>query len=567
MQRWSRMLILVAMFVTGYLLILAWQKDYGGVNATSTAKAPALATVHASNADIPTAPQSVAATNSDVPVAPQTTPANTKTVNPSTPGLIEVQTDVYRLWIDPRGGDVVRTELLKHLDAKHNNKPLALLEQDGARTYVAQSGLIGTNGPDAQANGRPLYQAQQTRYALAAGQQELVIPLVFQAPNNVTIVKTFVLKAGEYPIQVGYRIDNRGTQPWQGQMYGQLKRDNSIDPSQNAQGMMGIATYLGGAWGSPTESYNKLAFDEFQEEALNQPVKGGWVGIVQHYFVSAWIPSAADTVTLQSRHAGGSNVIGFVGQTIQVAPNQQADLRATLYTGPKIQSELKTLAEGLNKTVDYGWLWPIAQLLFLGLDTIHKVIGNWGWAIIILTVVVKIILFPLSAKSYRSMAKMRVIAPEMQRMKEEFGEDRLRFSQEMMALYRREEVNPLSGCLPLLLQMPIFLALYWVLMESVELRHAPWMLWINDLSAMDPWFVLPLIMGVTMYVQQMLNPQPADPMQAKVLRLLPIIFTVFLLFFPAGLVLYWIVNNLLTIAQQWTVNQQIEKESAAKKSA
>lgn len=570
MQRWSRMLILVAMFVTGYLLILAWQKDYGGVNATSTTKTPAVATVHATNADIPSAaPTATAVANSDVPVAPQvsTTPVATAGVAATQTGLIEVQTDVYRLWIDPKGGDVVRTELLKHLDSKHDDKPFVLLEQDGARTYVAQSGLIGANGPDAQASGRPLYQAQQTRYTLGAGQTELVVPLVFQAPNNVTIVKTFVLKAGEYPIQVGYRIDNRGTQPWQGQMYGQLKRDNSIDPSKNAQGMMGIATYLGGAWGSPAESYNKLAFDEFQEEALNQQVKGGWIGIVQHYFVSAWIPNAGDTVTLQSRHAGGSNVIGFVGQTVQVAPNQQVDLRATLYAGPKIQSELKSLAEGLNKTVDYGWLWPIAQLLFFGLDAIYKVIGNWGWAIIVLTVIVKIILFPLSAKSYRSMAKMRVIAPEMQRMKEEFGDDRLRFSQEMMALYRREQVNPLSGCLPLLLQMPIFLALYWVLMESVELRHAPWMLWINDLSAMDPWFVLPLIMGVTMYVQQMLNPQPTDPMQAKVLRLLPIIFTVFLLFFPAGLVLYWIVNNLLTIAQQWTVNQQIEKESAAKKSA
>lgn len=568
MQRWSRMLILVAMFVTGYLLILAWQKDYGGVNATSTATTPALATVHAANADIPSAAPAPTI-NSDVPVAPQSSVTPVATASAAAPqtGLIEVQTDVYRLWIDPKGGDVVRTELRQHLDSKHNDKPFVLLEQDGARTYVAQSGLIGANGPDAQASGRPLYQAQHTRYALAAGQQELVIPLVFQAPNNVTIVKTFHLKAGEYPIQVGYRIDNRGTQAWQGQLYGQLKRDNSIDPSQNAQGMMGVATYLGGAWGSPSEHYNKIDFEDFQSEALNQSIKGGWVGVVQHYFVSAWIPNATDTVTLQSRHAGGTNVIGFVGQTIQVAPNQTADVRATLYAGPKIQSELKTLADGLNKTVDYGWLWPIAQLLFLGLDAIHKVVGNWGWAIIILTVVVKIILFPLSAKSYRSMAKMRVIAPEMQRMKEEFGEDRLRFSQEMMALYRREEVNPLSGCLPLLLQMPIFLALYWVLMESVELRHAPWMLWINDLSAMDPWFVLPLIMGVTMYVQQMLNPQPADPMQAKVLRLLPIIFTVFLLFFPAGLVLYWIVNNLLTIAQQWTVNQQIEKESAAKKSA
>lgn len=218
------------------------------------------------------------------------------------------------------------------------------------------------------------------------------------------------------------------------------------------------------------------------------------------------------------------------------------------------------MATGLNQTVDYGWLWPIAKLLFWGLEFFHNIVGNWGWAIVLLTILVKLILWPLSAKSYRSMAKMRVIAPEMQRMKEEFGDDRMRFSQEMMALYKREQVNPLSGCLPLLMQMPIFLALYWVLMESVELRHAPWILWIQDLSAMDPWFILPLIMGATMYFQQMLNPQPTDPMQAKVFRLMPIIFTVFLLFFPAGLVLYWIVNNLITIAQQWFINKSAEKQ-------
>ena len=286
------------------------------------------------------------------------------------------------------------------------------------------------------------------------------------------------------------------------------------------------------------------------------------MGVVQHYFVTAWIPDAKYNATLESRKVDNDNVIGFRTPLINVPAGKQMDVSATLYTGPKIQSELKDLAPGLNQTVDYGWLWPIAQVLFMGLKFFHGIVGNWGWAIILLTCAVKLVLFPLSAKSYRSMAKMRVIAPEMQRLKEEHGEDRMKFSQEMMALYKKEQVNPLSGCLPLLLQMPIFLALYWVLMESVELRHAPWLGWIQDLSAMDPLFVLPLIMGVTMYVQQMLNPQPTDPMQAKVFKLMPVVFTVFLLFFPSGLVLYWIINNLLTILQQWLVNRSIAKEAA-----
>ena len=294
--------------------------------------------------------------------------------------------------------------------------------------------------------------------------------------------------------------------------------------------------------------------------------------MVQHYFVSAWIPGDLKltqaggqpySAKLESRQSTDNmNIIGFTSPMINVPAGTAAELDATFYSGPKVQSELKDLAVGLNQTVDYGWLWPIAKLLFLGLQFFHNIVGNWGWAIILLTVLVKLILWPLSSKSYRSMAKMRVIAPEMQRMKEEFGEDRMRFSQEMMALYKREQVNPLAGCLPLLLQMPIFLALYWVLMESVELRHAPWLLWIQDLSAMDPWFILPLLMGATMFIQQSLNPQPADPMQAKVFKIMPIIFTVFMLFFPAGLVLYWIVNNSITILQQSLINKGVEKDRA-----
>lgn len=569
MQQWGRVLILLAMLVTAYLLVLAWQKDYGSQAASAvTPPAPVVATP--SSNDLPVAATTVAAATdipvvSDAAVSVPVADAASLVASPSRAGLIEIETDVYRLWINPRGGDVVRAELLKHNRTLNSDQPFVLLEEGEGRTYVAQSGLIGANGPDASAEGRPLYQTAQTRYTLAAGQTSLVVPLTFDAGNGVQIVKTFELKAGEYPIRVNHQVINLGEQAWQGVMFGQVKRDATIDPSSTSQGFFAIGTFLGGAWGTPDQDYNKLNFNDFVESPVNTPAKGGWVAMVQHYFVSAWVPDANQTAVLESRTVDGQYIMGFRSPAFNVPAGQQMDIGATFYAGPKIQSELKDLAEGLNKTVDYGWLWPIAQLLFIGLNFFYGLIGNWGWAIIALTIVVKIILYPLSDKSYRSMGKMRVIAPEMQRMKEEFGDDRMRFSQEVMAMYKREQVNPLAGCLPLLLQMPIFLALYWVLMESVELRHAPWLLWITDLSAMDKWFILPLIMGVTMYVQQMLNPQPADPMQAKILRMLPLIFTVFLLFFPAGLVLYWIINNLFTIGQQWFVNKQIEKDMAARK--
>ena len=577
MQQWARFAILGAMFVTAYLLILAWQKDYGHAAPAPQQQAAAV-TAHEVSADLPNAQNATAA--SDLPQANVTASQTTEHNTSVSQQLISVQTDLYHLWINPKGGDIVRIELLSHDESKDSDKPFVMLESDAKRTYVAQSGLIGLNGPDSSRGGRPMYDVEKTAYTLADAKsvaskdgkthQVLTVPLVFKTPEGVEVIKSFTFTQGDYPITVKHQVVNRSQQNWQGQMFGQLKRDNSDDPGKSSQGIFTLGTYLGGAWGTPEEHYNKLKFANFNDEKLNVEAKGGWVAMVQHYFVSAWIPgnlklTQADgqpyNAKLESRQStDGMNIIGFTSPVINVPAGTSMEVDAKLYSGPKIQSELKDLAAGLNQTVDYGWLWPIAKLLFLGLQFFHNIIGNWGWSIILLTILVKLILWPLSSKSYRSMAKMRVIAPEMQRMKEEFGEDRMRFSQEMMALYKREQVNPLSGCLPLLLQMPIFLALYWVLMESVELRHAPWLGWIQDLSAMDPWFILPLIMGVTMYVQQMLNPQPTDPMQAKVFRIMPIMFTVFMLFFPAGLVLYWIVNNSITILQQWFINKSVEKD-------
>lgn len=567
MQKWARLAILAGMFITAYLLILAWQKDYG--QASTQAQQSTVATAQTQSTTVtPSTPQAyIAGQTAVTPVATQH-------------ALVSVKTDLYQLWINPKGGDIVRLELLSHDKGKNSDQPFVMLEQDETRTYVAQSGLLGLNG-FSQVE-QPLYEVEKTQYDLSDFQaptgdkNTLLVKMVHKTPEGVEVVKSFRFEQGKYPIVVSHTVNNLSSQMWQTQMFGQLTRDNSADPGQADQGIFTLGTYLGGAWGTPSEHYNKLKFANFTDEKLSVETEGGWVAMVQHYFVSAWVPgtlkltqdsSQPYTAKLESRKVNELNVIGFTSPVINVPAGTSMTVDAQLYSGPKIQSKLKDLAVGLNQTVDYGWLWPIAKLLFMGLEMFHKIVGNWGWAIILLTVLVKLILWPLSSKSYRSMAKMRVIAPEMQRMKEEFGEDRMRFSQEMMALYKREQVNPLSGCLPLFLQMPIFLALYWVLMESVELRHAPWLGWIQDLSAMDPWFILPLFMGATMYIQQKLNPQPTDPMQAKVFALMPIIFTVFLLFFPAGLVLYWIVNNLITILQQGLINKAVEKERVQKEQA
>lgn len=557
-----RTLLIVAMAVIGYMLILNWQKDYGAqpaADAVAEAEAPV-----AGNSDMPTVP--AAAVNADIPVAPTATANSAETplaVEGQSNGRVSVKTDVLDIQIDTRGGDIVRIALPKYTESIDSKKAFVFLDHSAARTYVAQSGLIGTDGPDAAASGRPQYQTSAREYVLADGQDALAVTLVLQQENGVEIRKVFEFTRNNYQVKMHYDIINRGTAPWSGLMYAQLKRDSSKDPSASNQGF-GMSTFLGGAWWTKDKPYNKLKLEKFAEEPVKESVTGGWAAMVQHYFVAAWVPDAKSSNVFVTRKSGDDNIIGYTGAPIVIAPGAQQSINATLYAGPKIQKVLESVSPGLELTVDYGWLWPVSQFLYWLLSTIHGWIGNWGWSIVFLTILVKAAFFQLSATSYKSMAKMRTAMPEMQRIKEQHTGDRAKQSQAMMELYKKEKINPLGGCLPILVQMPVFIALYYCLMESVELRHAPWLGWIHDLAVMDPFFVLPLIMGATMFIQQQLNPAPPDPMQAKVMKIMPVVFTVMFLWFPAGLVLYWVVNNSLSILQQWIITRQIEKASAAK---
>ena len=563
-MQWARNLILVGLAIVSYLMILAWQQDYGNTSthSTTTNAVSNNSAEVAKATDLPSAP--AVAANADIPAVVTKADLPVSAPVQSSTGLIHIKTDVLDLQIDPTGGDVVSLALPTYTKTVNSKESFNLLQNDRQRVFIAQSGLIGANGADANPEGRPVYRSLKTNYQLTANEKTLEVPLYFTDKNGVEIQKIFTFTKGKYDIALRYNIINHSQTPWQGLMFAQLKRDGSVDPSASNQSL-GMVTFLGGAWGAGEKTYNKVEFADFTEDAVKETAKGGWTAIVQHYFVAAWIPDAKTTNHLTSRanKDKGEYFIGFTTPDLTVAAGMQNSIQATLYAGPKIQDNLKVLSPGLELTVDYGWLWFIAQFLFWLLKAIHGLLGNWGWAIVGLTVIVKMAFFHLSATSYKSMANMRRVTPEMQRIKEQYGTDRAKMSQAMMDLYKKEKINPISGCLPMLVQMPVFLALYWTLMESVELRHAPWLLWITDLAAMDQYFVLPLIMGLTMYIQQLLNPQPTDPMQAKVMKLMPVIFTVFMLWFPSGLVLYWVVNNTLSIIQQWVITRQIE--GAAKK--
>ncbi len=562
----QRNILIAALAVITYLMILQWNKDYvdpvaeAAVNGSSpqahTADVPALpgtpADAVTENGDVPLA---VEADGSDIPALQPTTTASTAS------GLISIETDTLRLTIDPRGGDIVSLALPEYpVHQQRPDVPFQLLENSAQRTYIAQSGLAGRNGPDARANGRPLYQAEQTSYQLAEGEDNLAVDLRF-SENGVNYTKRFTFTRGDYLIKVDYLIDNQSGETWNGGLYGQIKRDGSGDPSSSTA--TGMATFLGAAYWSADGSYEKLKLKDMDKGNLRETVTGGWAAWLQHYFVSAWVPAADGQHVYQTRKdSQGNYLVGFVSPSVNVSAGEQAEIGAQFYAGPKIQDRLKEISPGLHLTVDYGFLWFIAQPLFWILSLIHGLVGNWGWSIILLTILIKLAFFPLSATSYRSMANMRRVAPKMQALREQYGDDRQKLSQGMMELYKKEKINPLGGCLPILVQMPVFIALYWTLMESVEMRQAPWIGWITDLSLKDPLFILPILMGISMYIQQLLNPTPPDPMQAKVMKMLPVIFTFFFLWFPAGLVLYWVVNNILSIAQQWYITRQIEGAAA-----
>jgi YidC/Oxa1 family membrane protein insertase len=487
------------------------------------------------------------------PVVQATSPAGT---------YITIESDVLRLRVDLEGGDIVEVALPRfpaRLDTPEI--PILLLEQSDRRSYVAQSGLVGTDGIDSQ--GRARFTAAQPAYRMGDDAENLVVDLELASAGDIKVTKRFTLQRGEYVLDVEYLIENRSANRWQGNFFGQIKRDNSPDPSAELSSGMGMVPFLGSAITTPDERFSKFDFEDMRDKPFKEKIAGGWIAMIQHYFISAWIPNPDQTHTFSTRvTSSGYNIAGFISPALVVDPGNTGTTGALFYAGPKDQYRLAEISEYLDLSVDYGWLWWIAQPLFWLLINIYELVGNWGVAIILLTVLIKAGFFQLSATSYRSMANMRRVQPQLVSIRERYAEDKQKQSQAMMELYKKEKINPLSGCLPILVQMPVFIALYWVLMESVELRQAPFFGWITDLSVMDPYFILPLIMGASMFFQQKLSPPPPDPMQAKIMQWMPVIFTFFFLWFPAGLVLYWVSNNLLSIAQQWYITRQIERASA-----
>ncbi|MGB5325091.1 MAG: membrane protein insertase YidC, partial [Pseudomonadales bacterium] len=473
------------------------------------------------------------------------------------------------------GGDIIEVALLKHLTTLEDDaEPLRLLEKNRLRIYTAQSGLIPQQNAGAA---RPMFSSAQESYSMQAG-QPLDVVLRFNDADGVVVNKTFHFKPGAHAIGVNYRIDNKGESDWQATFYAQISRDNSEDPGTESAGF-GMQSYLGTATTTEDSPYEKIPFKDIQKKDYRYTHIDGWVAMIQHYFVSAWVPPRGEQFNYFTRYARNDlNVIGLYGNPLVVPPGGSVETGALFYAGPKNQYRLAEIAKHLDLTVDYGWLWMLAQPLYALLHLfatgdlhafgkVFHVFGgfnNWGVAIIMLTVVVKLVFFRLSASSYRSMANMRRVQPKLLALRDRHKNDKQAQSKAMMELYQKEKINPLGGCLPILIQMPVFIALYWALMESVELRHAPFALWINDLSVMDPYFILPLIMGATMWFQQRMNPAPPDPMQAKVMAWMPVIFTFFFLWFPAGLVIYWVSNNILSIAQQWVITRQIEQQAADK---
>ena len=471
-----------------------------------------------------------------------------------------LSTAALDLVVSADGGDVISASLPKfpvRLDTP--DQAFRLLENNNLRRYVAQSGLIGPDGIDASGN-RARY-ASQGATNNGDGSRTLTLAWKGNDPLGMQVYKRFTAYDDRYDVEVSFDIRNGGSSVVSVTSFAQLKRDNTQAPDGNTG--FGISPYLGAALTQPDERYTKLRFSDLNDEPFSKRLPAGWVAILQHYFVSAWIPSQqASHDYFASQLSNGDNVIGYKNQNIDIAPGSAATITQTLYVGPKDQVALAALAENLDLVIDYGWLWWLAQPLFWLLTLIQQFVINWGLAIIALTIIIKLIFFRLSAASYKSMAKMRTVQPKIQSIRDQYADDKTRQQQAMMELWKKEKINPMGGCLPMLIQMPVFIALYWVLLESVELRHAPFILWIEDLSAMDPYFVLPILMGISMWLMQRLNPAPPDPMQAKIMMYMPIAFTFLMMWFPAGLVLYWLCNNLLSFAQQYVVTRQIEQAAA-----
>jgi YidC/Oxa1 family membrane protein insertase len=536
----QRTFLFIGLLLVSFLLFQEWNNTYNkpltDTSATTQVTTP---TSNPAQDDIP------ASSQGDVPVAA------TKAIR----STISVTTDLFAVKIDTKGGDIVEAKLLQHAETHGSEEPYLLLGEFENKQYISQSGLIGLNGPDASRDGRPVYQTSQQAYTLNG--DELRVPLTYIDSKGVTFTKTYVFKADKYDVGLEYNVNNTSADPIQVQLYTQVKR------TAQSKGSMVDQTYLGVAYGTNEDPYEKYSFDDMAEANLNKNTQGGYIAFIQHYFVSAWVPDQNVNSTIYTSLRNGQGIVGVKNEPVNIAANSTATLNSTYYMGPKDGDALEAIQPDLHLTVDYGWLWFISKPLFVLLKLIYGVVGNWGVAIIAITIIVKSALYPLTKAQYTSMAKMRMLQPKMQALKERYGDDRQKFGQATMELYRKEKVNPMGGCLPLLLQMPIFLALFYVFLESTELRHAEFALWLTDLSSKDPYYILPILFGASMFLTQKLQPMTVtDPMQQKMMTYMPLVFTFFFVIFPfpSGLVLYWLVSNLITIAQMLVIYRGMEKK-------
>ncbi|GAB0111944.1 membrane protein insertase YidC [Pseudoalteromonas distincta] len=535
----QRTFLFIGLMLVSFLLFQEWNNDYNTPKADPSATTQTLQTNSPESDDyIPSS------SDSDLPVS----------TNLAKRSVIEITTDVFKVKIDTKGGDIVEADLLQYEEVKGEETPFMLLGEFDGKQYFSQSGLIGLNGPDASANGRPTYSTEQKSYTLTG--DELRVPLQFTDSNGVSFTKTYVFKKGQYDVGLEYKINNTTSAPLQVQLYTQIKR------TVQEKGSMVDQNYLGAAYGTDEEPYEKYSFSDMADKNLNKNTQGGYVAFIQHYFVSAWVPMQDQTNTIYSLITkSNAAIIGAKDPAVNIQAGSEQTLTATYYMGPKESDILEAIHPDLDLTVDYGWLWFISQPLFVLLKWLHSILGNWGVAIIAITIIVKSLMYPLTKAQYTSMAKMRALQPKMAALKEKYGDDRQKFGQATMEMYKKEKVNPMGGCFPILLQMPIFLALFYVFLESTELRHAEFVLWLTDLSAQDPYYVLPILFGASMFITQKLQPMTVtDPMQQKMMTFMPVIFSVFFLWFPSGLVLYWLVSNLISIVQMLIIYRGMEKK-------
>jgi YidC/Oxa1 family membrane protein insertase len=550
---------LILLFIFGFSLLMlweAWDKEH-------RPKPPAV-TQAAREQGVPTPKPSANApsTPAAVPGVPGAPGAQSAADAAAPKGeTVQVRTDVMVADVDTLGGTLKRVELLKHKDSKDESQNLVLLGP--GHHYEAQSGLTGDAGP----NHRTLWKAQPGTYTLEPGKDSVELRLSAPGRDGLVVDKVYTFRRNSYVVDVALEIRNEGSAPVAPYAYFQLTHDGQVDvPANTVAATFGAQSFTGFATYSNERKFEKVPpsdLDKGKSDVVKK-ASDGWLAFVQHYFVSAWLPAegVAREYVLEKRPDGV-----YAGRVLlpvaTLQPGASAKVAAPLYAGPQEQSRLKAAAPGLDLVVDYGWLTVIAWPLFWLLQKFHELSGNWGVAIILLTILIKVIFFPLSAASYKSMAKMKLVTPRLTKIREMYGNDRQKMNQAMMELYKTEKINPLGGCFPILVQIPVFIALYWVLLAAIELRHAPFILWIRDLAALDPYYVLPILMTVTMVLQTKMNPVPPDPVQAKVMQFMPYVFSIFFFFFPAGLVLYWLVNNILSIAQQWQIQRMFNRDKPA----